>query len=375
MKISYIERLSYGNNFLYIENSSLKKDSIFDKEKYVTYKLFDEIKEKNIISTFLIHQKEDWKEILSEQDKINCCTIERKINAHINANRNIKFHSMSSIPENMLFNFLLFKEKSSELTMENYTIPSCYETLLRNNQIIDIIKSNKINLDRNILKENDLSYKKEIIDYDIFGTVTGRVSTKEGTIPFLSLKKELRAIFLPAKKYFVSFDFNGAELRTLYALLGKNQPKEDIISTLSKYFPNKERNEIKKEIYHFIYSNGSTKTLSKEINFEFLYNKYYNDVFVETPYKRQIASDQFHAINYLVQSTLNDLVFEQIYKVYKKYNIKIFASLHDEFIFEADSLDFLCDIKKTFSETRFGEFPVKIKIGDKNLFDMKEYII
>mgnify|MGYP007000094991 len=53
------------------------------------------------------------------------------------------------------------------------------------------------------------------VDYDIFGTVTGRMTTKRGSFPALNLKRELKKHVRPNNDVFLELDFNAAEIRTM----------------------------------------------------------------------------------------------------------------------------------------------------------------
>ena len=68
------------------------------------------------------------------------------------------------------------------------------------------------------------------VSYDLFGTVTGRLSTKQGSFPILNYKKELRGAIRPKWDCFVELDYNAAEVRTLLSLSGEQQPKEIFMS-------------------------------------------------------------------------------------------------------------------------------------------------
>ena len=49
-----------------------------------------------------------------------------------------------------------------------------------------------------------------------------------GVSRFLTMDRKYRRVIEPTNDFFVELDFNAAELRTLIALQGKNQPAEDI---------------------------------------------------------------------------------------------------------------------------------------------------
>ncbi len=62
----------------------------------------------------------------------------------------------------------------------------------------------------------------------MWGTKTGRMTTRKHYFPILTLDSDYRSIIKPTNDYFVELDYNAAELRVLLGLSGKEQPIEDL---------------------------------------------------------------------------------------------------------------------------------------------------
>ena len=109
--------------------------------------------------------------------------------------------------------------------------------------------------------------KQNYIDYNLFGTVTGRLTTKPHSFPILTMRKELRRLIKPHNDWFLSLDYNGAEVRTLLALSGRPQPTEDIHSWNLKNVL--ERADIPREEAKTIFFAWLYNPESKAINTEY----------------------------------------------------------------------------------------------------------
>ena len=91
---------------------------------------------------------------------------------------------------------------------------------------------------------------------------------------------------------------------------------------------------------------------------------------------RTSKTDDFRALNHLVQSTTADMVFEQMAKVYKHLQgtesfIKF--CLHDSIVIDLkkSELDCIMDLVDLFSNTRFGKIRVGASAG-KTFGSMKK---
>jgi len=295
------------------------------------------------------------------------------------------------LPRHILIEIANIKNEICRNVFKNYKKPVNYDHLLKINKMISDIKTQKLNLDLStivrITIQDKNTYKlisesQPYIDYDMFKTVTGRLSTKKGSFPIMTLAKKYRRILLPNNNWLFEMDFNACELRTALALLGHRQPEEDLHDwNLKHVFKRaKSRDNAKKRIFSWLYNpNSKDEAISKVYDREKLKSLYFKDNKVITPFGREIECDEGHAISYLVQSTAADMVFEQMYKVWeflkdKKSFIKfcnhdsVMIDLHTEQEYEFN------EIKELFSNTRFGKFKVNC-LGGKNWAEMKDLYI
>ena len=286
------------------------------------------------------------------------------------------------VPERFLLEYCSIKNHITEHVFENYDKPPNYNFLLELTRVLEDIKYNKLNLNFNNMDlSSSLSrgqFKKinnssPYISYDISGTKTGRLTTFKNSFPILTLNKAHRGIIEPNNDWLVELDFNAAELRTLLALLGKPQPEEDIHEWNAKnvYRGELSRDEAKKKIFSWLYNPDSKDHLSNgEYDRESLLDKFWDGTYVRTVFNREIESDKYHALNYIIQSTSSDLFLKRMIEIHKllenrKSFISFSMSLEDK-----DILNNICDI---FSQTDLGEYKINVSAG-KNFSEMKKIL-
>ena len=105
-------------------------------------------------------------------------------------------------------------------------------------------------------------------------------------------------------------------------------------------------------------------------------NKFYENGHVQTPFGRCIESDDFHALNYLLQSASSDNCITQINKLHrflrdKRSNVAFI--IHDSVILDLrhSERDLLPQIREIFTDTKLGQFKANVKVG-KNLGAMEK---
>jgi hypothetical protein len=216
--------------------------------------------------------------------------------------------------------------------------------------------------------------------YDIFGSATGRLTTKRGSIPVLTLKKEQRVLLKPQNDAFVELDLNAAEVRMLMALSGREQPQEDIHEwVVENVFADKiERSQAKIELFSWLYNPSNSKSHFDRFFSRQIFRDFYSaeDQLLVTPFGRKLIVEQRKAQNYLLQSSTSDQVLENAYKIQKMLKgktSKIAFTLHDSIILDMSRKDaiMLREIKNQFEHTRWGAFMSTCKIG-KDFGSLKE---
>ena len=350
------------------------------------------LKEKNIEYAQLYVFGKELDDLCPENVKRELFSVKKTIKAVIKSSHKVGLslddHCVYDfIPRHLLASWANVKTTICENIFDDYEKPKNYDQLLKIAKVIADIKYRRINLDlSNIARvtvQDKNTYKliaenKPFIDYDMFKTVTGRLSTKKGSFPIMTLAKKYRNVLKPDNNWLFDMDFNACELRTALGLLGQKQPEEDLHNwNLKNVFSRaKDRDNAKKRIFAWLYNpNNKDDKVSKIYDREKLKTLYFKDNKVITPFGREIECDEKHAVNYLVQSTAADLVFEQMYKVWeflqdKKSFIKfcnhdsIVIDLHTEQEYQFN------EIKELFSNTRFGKFKVNCS-GGKNWADMQ----
>lgn len=335
-------------------------------------------------------------EYLQEELEVN----NKKMKAFLNSFKEAKISLSENcifdlIPKTSLINYCEIRNKITEHVINTTTKPKEYEFYRKFNELITDIKFQKLNLDfesvqNKLYKENSLKYYRKLlnikpyINYNLFGAVTGRLTTKKNSFPIQTFNKSFRDILVPKNDWFIQFDVNAAEMRMALALLTKQQPEEDLYEWIAKDIFKEEltREEAKSVAIKWLYNSSEPleqkhkDALEKVFNKEALKAMYYVDGVANTPFSRKIECDEHHAISYLNQSSFIDLFHRQILKVYDLLRDKksfISFMLHDELVLDVtdDEKELILDVAKLLKETKYGNFKVSIKAG-KNYGNLKK---
>lgn len=311
--------------------------------------------------------------------------------AKINLRHNCFF---DLVPYDFLMHFCEIRNKITEHVFGNYERPKNYQHLDAVYKLLHKINYQHLNVNldgcRAIMsatKDREriqklLKNTKHYIGYNIFGTVTGRLTTHKESFPILTMKKEYRKLLKPTNDWFVSFDFNGAEVRTFLALAGNEQPQEDIHEWNRRNLYNSEgldRKSAKKAFFTAFYNAYDESLNGTVYDRNAVLTKYYDGEAVRTPMNRTISTDEWKAFNYLIQSTTSDLTLDRavaIDRVLEGKKSKVAFIIHDEVVLDiADDEKYIIpDLKDTFSNTLLGKYLTNVEAG-KNFGDMRELSI
>ena len=138
--------------------------------------------------------------------------------------------------------------------------------------------------------------KKGRVQYNIFGSATGRLTTKKGSVPIMTLKKEDRYKITPQNDAFVELDLNAAEVRTLMALSGREQPQEDIHAWVTEnvFSGELERSKAKVELFAWLYNPSNSKSQFDKFFSRQIFRDFFapEDQTLKTPFGRVLAVDE-----------------------------------------------------------------------------------
>ena len=171
------------------------------------------------------------------------------------------------VPERFLLDFCEIKNEITKYVLKTYEKPKNYDFLRDVSAILAQIRQNELDIDEDALKDrlyefkvrqfvNKLTRTNNYIDFNLFGTKTGRLSTRKNSFPIMTMDKTYRKILKPKNDCFVELDFNAAELRTLLALSGIEQPQEDLHDwNIQNVFRGMgTREEAKKRVFAWLYN-------------------------------------------------------------------------------------------------------------------------
>lgn len=294
------------------------------------------------------------------------------------------------VPERYLLEYCEIKNLICEHVFKTYEKPKNYDFLVSVGKVVSKIERQSLNLNLQSLSPSltkprvrefwkKMREGEQYIKYNLFGTKTGRLSTHRSSFPIHNISKELRCVIEPKNDFLVELDFNAAEVRTLLALSGKEQPKGDIHDWhINNVFDGDEtRDEAKRKVFAWMYNpERKEPALDRMYNRDAVVQKYFNGSQVSTFLSRTIPADSKHALNYIIQSTTSDLLLQRMVEIDRRLeSMDSFVSfcIHDNLVLDmkAEECYIIPEIIKIFSSTGLGEFKVNMRVG-RNYGDMRE---
>ena len=329
------------------------------------------------------HIKDRW-EAAKEKVKSHCrACIESRIDI-----TGGKFYNF--LPQSALLEYLQVKNEITQYVFDNFPKPENYDFLFELQKVLTEIETNRVKLDLTPLRSKSHDFRtnqfynkvkrlKPYVRYNLFGTKTGRLTTKKGSFPILTMDKNYRQILTPQNDIFVELDYNAAELRTLLHMSGEDQPQQDIHDwNIANIFPQiADREVAKKRVFSWLYNPiAEDKDLEQYYNRSLILKNHWDGDKIVNPFGREIEADAKHALNYIIQSTTSDLFLRRILELAKLLESKksfISFLIHDSVVIDLDKSEkhLIQEIADTFAKTDFSKFLVNMKAG-KNYGEMKD---
>ncbi len=377
----------YANNVIYPNHSVPLEGSTWDYSPHLRGENYEIARIYSLGATITDVCPEDMKEDWEKVKKTLRSCLRAFSTSRLSMDENC-FYDL--VPEYFLYQYLEAKNKITEHVLTKFPRPDNYTAMHNLIELASNIRGRRLNVDVDPIKHllgsvkgqnfhRTLNSVRHVCDYNPWGTVTGRLATNPNSFPILTMGKEFRGCIKPNNDWLVELDFNAAELRTLLALAGVEQPKNDIHNwNVENIFDDQlTRDEAKVQTFAWLYSSKENKDLERLYNKDLVRNKYWDGCKITTDYGRIMENvDEHHALNYIVQSTTIDMVHEQAYKVYellKGRKSHIAFLIHDAVYIDLADEDRkeLLNLLDTFKKTRYDMFKVNVSAG-KNLGEMKE---
>ena len=271
-----------------------------------------------------------------------------------------------SLPNYLVRDWFTMRTQALGTIYENVPRPGDYNIMHKIHVLATKISKQKIQV-QNL---------EEQIKYDIFSSSTGRLTTEKGTFPILNISKQNRTKIVPQNDMFLEIDLNGAEIRTLLGFSGERQPEYDIHEFNSSILEVKEREQAKIKFFAWLYNPSARNYKLEKIYNKQIYEQFYTEGIIKTPFGRDLTVEDRKALNYLIQSTTSDIVLENSYRIMKYLQDRrssVAFTMHDSVVLDFSKEDFMCvpDIKQMFERNLFGNFLASISIG-KNFGEMRK---
>ncbi len=287
------------------------------------------------------------------------------------------------VPVRFLVKYCELRTKITKHVLSTYEKPKNYDYLLKMTKLLTKIGHNRLKIDLSGLnstmhREKTRRFREKaqnlpkFVRYNLFGTKTGRLTTKRSSFPIMTMNKEFRSVVKPNNDYFLELDFNAAEIRTLLALAGAKQPLEDIHAwNLAQGMGQtvETREDAKKAFFSWLYDEKKKNEKLEEIyKRDDVRNKHFKDGQVTTPFGNTMPADHHHSLSYLIQGTTAEMVLRQAIKIdefLKDYKSFISFTVHDSIVIDLseDEVGLGSKLIELFADTSLGVFKVNASFG------------
>tara|TARA_R110000824_G_scaffold192233_3_gene374257 strand:- start:151 stop:1344 length:1194 start_codon:yes stop_codon:yes gene_type:complete len=288
------------------------------------------------------------------------------------------------VPVRFLMKYCELRTKITKHVLEAYEKPKNYDYLFAMTNILTKISHNVLNIELSSLNstmhhEKTRRFRQKAeklpkhIKYNLFGTKTGRLTTRKSSFPIMTMNKEFRSVVKPTNSYFLELDFNAAEIRTLLALAGAKQPLEDIHAwNLAQGMGEgvETREDAKKAFFSWLYDEKKKNEKLEQIyKRDDVRNAHFKDGQVTTPFGNTMSTDRHHSLSYLIQGTTAEMVLRQAIKInefLKDYKSFIAFTIHDSVIIDIykEETNLVPKLLGLFTDTELGIFKVNASFGD-----------
>ena len=257
------------------------------------------------------------------------------------------------VNKGFLTEYARVKNKVCDWVFRNVERPANHDYLVELYSVLHDISTRKLNIDDAAIRQERTkrkvrefeeklkTYPRKIV-FDLFSSKTGRLGTEKDSFPILRFDKDLRRFIKPNNDMFLEIDYNAADLRSLFLVRGKEQPKIDIHdwNIQNVFGPKTDRDLAKKMIFGWLYDlNKRDDRLEKVYGRDYLIRKHWNGEEIENPFGRKVKCDEEHAISYLIQSTTADYVGRKLIALFSLLKGKksyVAFSIHDSIVIDFD---------------------------------------
>jgi len=287
------------------------------------------------------------------------------------------------VPVRFLARYCELRAKITKHVLSTYEKPKNYDYLLKMTKLLTKIGHNKLKIDLSGLnssmhREKTRNFREKAqnlpryVRYNLFGTKTGRLTTKRSSFPIMTMNKEFRSVVKPNNDYFLELDFNAAEIRTLLALAGAKQPLEDIHAwNLAQGMGQgvETREDAKKAFFSWLYDEKKKNEKLEQIyKRDDVRDNHFKDGQVTTPFGNTMPADRHHSLSYLIQGTTAEMVLRQAIKIdefLKDHSSFISFTVHDSIIVDIskDEANLVPKLISMFADTELGLFKVNASFG------------